>query len=62
MAQTQPNPAALLVGHALVGLAMTQLMTKKSGLTTGLGLTALGVVAHHLLDAPVARALSQVGV
>jgi hypothetical protein len=61
MMQRPSRPTTLILSHALVGLAARQL-ARKVGLSSGLEVLALAVVAHHLLDAPVARALGDAGV
>lgn len=61
MVLREPDQPARLVGHAVVALALMQLASRKATLAASLGLAAAGVLAHHVLDEPVAKALSRAG-
>lgn len=59
--QGQPDPLARWVSHALVGLGVGYILGRRGGTTGFLLMAAVGAIAHEILDAPVARKLSDAG-
>ena len=62
MAMNNPDPAAKFVGHATVALGVGALVTKSAGPVPGVVAALIAVVAHELLDAPVASFVSELGI
>lgn len=57
----QPDARARLVSHLLVGLAVGAVVGTRKGADSFLISGLVGVVAHELLDAPVAAIVSDLG-
>jgi hypothetical protein len=58
----QPDPAARLISHLIVGLALGALFGKKQGPLAFCVAAIVGIYAHEQLDAPVAGVLSEFGI
>jgi hypothetical protein len=54
--------AAWWIGHGLVGLGVTVLVTAVLGRKASVPAAILGITAHHVLDVPVALALYRTGI
>lgn len=61
MTTRTPDVPARLAARALVGFALTSLASKRSRLAGALSFAALGLIAHQMLDEPVAKMLSRTG-
>ena len=59
MAGKQPNVAVRIVADALVSLLVAWIVAKLFGKRAGIGAALVGVVAHEILNEPVANALSE---
>jgi hypothetical protein len=55
----QPNTVIRLAANALVSLLVAWIVTKIFGKRAGLGAAVIGVIAHELLNKPIANALSE---
>jgi hypothetical protein len=58
----KPSPQTRLLSHVLVGLSAGALISQKTGANTFPIAAVLAAFAHEALDAPVAQALSDLGV
>ena len=58
--QSQPDPFARILGHALVGGAAYYVL-RRSGMTAII-VSALTVIAHEALDSPVTQKLADLGI
>jgi len=62
MAQkAQPDQSARWVSHVVVGLTVGTLVARKAGIGAILATACLTAAAHEALDAPLAGALSDLG-
>jgi hypothetical protein len=59
VASKQPNAVIRLAANALVSLLVAWIVAKIFGKRAGLGAAVIGVIAHELLNKPVANALSE---
>ena len=59
MASKQPNPVIRLAANALVSLLVAWIVAKVFGKRAGLGAAIIGVIAHEMLNKPVANALAE---
>lgn len=59
MVSKQPNAVIRLAANALVSLLVAWLVTRILGKRAGLGAAVIGVIAHELLNKPLANALSE---
>jgi hypothetical protein len=59
VAGKQPHVAVTAVTNALVGLLVARIVAKPFGKRAGIGAALVGVVAHEMLNKPVANALSE---
>ncbi|HUJ66290.1 MAG TPA: hypothetical protein VLX59_12175 [Acidimicrobiales bacterium] len=59
MAGKQPNVAVRIVANALVSLLVAWIVAKLFGKRAGIGAALVGVVAHEILNQPVANAISE---
>ena len=57
-----PDPLARTLGHLFVGGLLYLVLRGRSGTANSLVIAAVGMGVHHLLDEPVADALSELGV
>jgi Na+/H+ antiporter NhaA len=57
----QPDPQTRFASHLLVGLAVGSVAGKKSGLFAFAFAAIASVLAHEVLDAPVAQLLTDLG-
>jgi uncharacterized membrane protein YvlD (DUF360 family) len=57
VAGKQPNVAVRIVANALVSLLVAWLVAKLFGKRAGIGAALVGVVAHEILNQPVANAI-----
>jgi hypothetical protein len=56
-----PDPLARLLAHAVVGIGVGYLLSKRAGgLSVFLG-SAITIIAHEKLDAPLAQIFSENG-
>jgi hypothetical protein len=55
----QPNTVIRLAANAFVSLLVASIVTKIFGKRAGLGAAVIGVIAHELLNKPIANALSE---
>jgi phosphotransferase system glucose/maltose/N-acetylglucosamine-specific IIC component len=55
----QPNAVIRLAANALVSVLVAWIVTKVFGKKAGLGAAVIGVIAHELLNKPIANALSE---
>jgi hypothetical protein len=55
----QPNAVIRLAANALVSLLVAWIVTKVFGKRAGLAAAVIGVIAHELLNKPIANALSE---
>jgi hypothetical protein len=55
----QPNVVIRLAANALVSLLVAWIVAKIFGKRAGLAAAVVGVIAHELLNKPVANALSE---
>jgi phosphotransferase system glucose/maltose/N-acetylglucosamine-specific IIC component len=55
----QPNAVIRLAANALVSVLVAWIVTKVFGRRAGLGAAVIGVIAHELLNKPIANALSE---
>lgn len=64
MAPKQPDTAAKVLGHVAVGLAVGYATHKisKGSWPAVIVLVVLALIVHAILDAPVAQALSNLGI
>lgn len=60
MAQKQPSNADRVVAHAIVGLGTGAVVGQKAGFPGFILGTLAGIIAHALLDAPLAAAIAEV--
>jgi hypothetical protein len=60
--QSVPDPLAAWLAHALVGMAAAAAIGPHTGPSGAIAAALIAVALHHALDAPVAKALSSVGV
>ncbi len=58
--QREPTEASRLIAHVLVGAAGAYAF-RRTGATGGIVGAILGILVHEAFDAPVARALSELG-
>jgi hypothetical protein len=58
---TRPDPAARLLSHALVSIAVGYLIADTWGAVPGLAAAVVAAVAHEELDAPLAQLLADGG-
>jgi hypothetical protein len=59
VANNQPNAVIRLAANALVSLLVAWMVAKIFGKRAGLGAAVIGVIAHELLNEPLANALSE---
>jgi hypothetical protein len=59
VANNQPNAVIRLAANALVSLLVAWIVAKIFGKRAGLGAAVIGVIAHELLNKPLANALSE---
>jgi hypothetical protein len=59
VAQKQPNTVIRLAANALVSLLVAWVVAKVFGKRAGIGAAIIGVIAHELLNKPVANALAE---
>jgi hypothetical protein len=59
VASKQPNPVIRLAANALVSLLVAWIVAKVFGKRAGLGAAIIGVIAHEMLNKPVANALAE---
>lgn len=62
MRTARPDPAARALSRLLVGVVVTSVVGKKTGLIWGALAAAASVAAHEQFDAPVAKMLTNIGV
>ena len=59
MVNKQPNTVVRLAANALVSLLVAWIVAKVFGKRAGIGAAVIGVVAHEVLNKPVANALAE---
>jgi hypothetical protein len=59
VAPKQPNTVIRLAANALVSLLVAWIVTKVFGKRAGIGAAVIGVIAHEMLNKPVANALAE---
>lgn len=62
MTTQQPDPLAQFIAHAAVGMGAAALTGQRVGTPFSVLAFTVAVVVHHLLDAPLAKALSNAGI
>jgi uncharacterized membrane protein YvlD (DUF360 family) len=59
VASKQPNTVIRLAANALVSLLVAWIVAKVFGKRAGIGAAIIGVIAHEVLNKPVANALAE---
>jgi hypothetical protein len=59
VASKQPNTVIRLAANALVSLLVASIVAKVFGKRAGIGAAVIGVIAHEVLNKPVANALAE---
>jgi 4-amino-4-deoxy-L-arabinose transferase-like glycosyltransferase len=59
VASKEPNALIRLAANALVSLLVAWIVTKIFGKRAGLGAAVIGVIAHEVLNKPLANAISE---
>jgi hypothetical protein len=59
VASKQPNTVIRLAANALVSLLVAWIVAKVFGKRAGIGAAVIGVIAHEVLNKPVANALAE---
>jgi uncharacterized membrane protein YvlD (DUF360 family) len=59
VASKQPNTVIRLAANALVSMLVAWIVSKMFGKRAGIGAAIIGVIAHEVLNKPVANALAE---